>query len=68
MIGGRSNDIVIGNGGMDVLLGGQGNDLLAVSDVNFRRLVGGSGSDTLRLDGSGLTRLDHLEKQPPFRH
>jgi len=54
MIGGRGNDILIGNGGADVLIGGQGNDVLAVSDLPFKRIVGGTGSDTLRLDGSGL--------------
>jgi hypothetical protein len=54
MNGARGNDILIGNGGADVLLGGQGNDILAVSDLNFKRIVGGTGTDTLRLDGSGL--------------
>jgi Ca2+-binding RTX toxin-like protein len=38
-----------------VLRGGQGNDVLAVSDTNFHEIVGGRGTDTLRLDGSGLT-------------
>ena len=55
MTGGRGNDILIGNGGADVLSGGQGNDLLAVSSTTFRRIVGGTGSDTLRLDGTGLS-------------
>ncbi len=55
MNGGRGNDTLVGNGGADVLTGGQGNDLLAVSDVNIRRIVGGNGNDTLRLDGSGLS-------------
>ncbi len=54
MNGGRVNDLIIGNGGADVLIGGNGNDILAISDLNFRRIDGGRGNDTLRLDGSGL--------------
>ena len=55
MIGGRGNDILVGNGGADVSRGGAGNDVLAISDLTFSRIVGGNGSDTLRLDGSGLS-------------
>jgi ELWxxDGT repeat protein len=54
MVGGRGNDTLIGNGGADVLQGGQGNDVLAVSSTTFKRVLGGTGTDTLRLDGSGL--------------
>lgn len=54
MVGGRGNDTLLGNGGADVLIGGQGNDILAVKDLAFRRIMGGTGSDTLRLDGAGL--------------
>ncbi len=53
--GADGSDSLIGNGGADVLLGGRGNDILAVSDLNFRRIVGGNGNDTLRLDGTGLS-------------
>ena len=54
MVGGRGDDILIGNGGADVLLGGQGNDVLAFSSLDFRRIDGGTGSDTLRFDGADL--------------
>ncbi len=53
--GARGNDTLISAGGADVLFGGEGNDLFALSDLNFARLTGGNGSDTLRLDGSGMT-------------
>ena len=47
-------EVLLGNGGADVLRGGQGDDILAISDLTFVRLVGGRGLDTVRLDGSGL--------------
>jgi hypothetical protein len=55
MIGGQGDDLLIGNGGADILYGGAGNDILAISDANFKRIDGGSGIDTLRLDASNLT-------------
>jgi hypothetical protein len=55
MNGGRGNDTLVGNGGADLLTGGAGDDVLAVSSTAFARVDGGNGSDTLRLDGSGLT-------------
>lgn len=57
IIGGQGDDVLISDGGADILRGGQGDDVLAIPDVEFsttRRLVGGTGNDTLRLDGSGL--------------
>lgn len=54
MVGHRGNDTLIGLGGADVLRGGQGNDILAVSNLSYQRIVGGNGTDMLRLDGSGL--------------
>ncbi|MDA1049222.1 MAG: GEVED domain-containing protein [Planctomycetota bacterium] len=55
LIGGGNDDVLIGDGGADVLRGGEGDDLLAVPALNFQRIDGGSGIDTLRLDASGLT-------------
>ncbi|MEZ6127353.1 MAG: integrin alpha [Planctomycetaceae bacterium] len=58
LVGGRDHDTLISDGGDDVLRGGEGDDILAMPDVSFsgtRRLVGGNGTDTLRLDGKNLT-------------
>lgn len=55
LIGAQGNDILIGDGGPDVLLGGADDDILAVPGADFQRIDGGSGFDTLRLDGSGAT-------------
>ena len=55
LINAQGSDTLVGAGGADVLRGGEGDDVLAISDLNFRRIVGGNGMDTLRLDGSGIT-------------
>ncbi|MBX3598442.1 MAG: FG-GAP repeat protein [Rhizobiaceae bacterium] len=52
--GSDSADTITGNGGADVLLGFGGNDVISVSDTTFRRIDGGAGDDTLRLNGSNL--------------
>ena len=57
LIGGRGDDTLISDGGDDVLRSGEGDDVLALSDVDFsgtRRLVGGTGTDTLRIDSAGV--------------
>ncbi|APZ93398.1 beta strand repeat-containing protein [Fuerstiella marisgermanici] len=58
LIGGGGDDVLISDGGADVLRGGEGDDTLAIPDADFsstRRIIGGNGRDTLRLDGSGIT-------------
>ena len=55
LLGAQGNDTLVGNGGADVLYGGEGDDVLAISDAALTRLKGGTGTDTLRLDGSGFT-------------
>lgn len=55
IIGGQGDDLLHGAGGADVLRGGQGDDILGVTDLTFRRIVGGRGLDTLRIEASGLS-------------
>lgn len=55
IVGGQGNDTLNGRGGVDVLIGGQGDDALSIADATFRQIDGGSGQDTLTLDGSGIT-------------
>jgi Ca2+-binding RTX toxin-like protein len=54
IVAGQGNDTLIGNGGSDILYAGAGDDVIAISDLNFNRIKGGSGIDTLRVDGSGM--------------
>ncbi|HEY9794162.1 MAG TPA: hypothetical protein V6D30_00860, partial [Leptolyngbyaceae cyanobacterium] len=54
IVAGQGNDTLIGNGGSDILYAGAGDDVIAISDLNFNRIKGGSGTDTLRVDGSGM--------------
>ncbi|MBA5249987.1 MAG: hypothetical protein FE834_10765, partial [Gammaproteobacteria bacterium] len=65
-VAGAGNDILTGNGGMDVFSAGAGNDTIIINASNLTALEktgagnraninGGGGIDTLKLDGSGLT-------------
>jgi hypothetical protein len=53
-VGGSGNDLLIGNGGADAFQGGAGDDVARVSTLDFFLADGGTGSDTLELDGAGL--------------
>jgi len=54
IVTGQGNDTLIGNGGSDILYAGAGDDVIAISDLSFNGIKGGSGTDTLRLDDNGL--------------
>ena len=57
LVGGRGNDTLISDGGADVIRGGQGDDTLVIQDAVFnttRRLLGGNGTDTLQVTGTGV--------------
>ena len=54
IVAGLGDDILNGKGGADVLIGAAGNDTIKVADLTFLRVDGGSGTDTLALDGAGM--------------
>jgi Ca2+-binding RTX toxin-like protein len=64
-VAGAGNDILTGNGGMDVFNAGLGNDNIIINASNITaleqtgtgnraRVDGGGGIDTLKLEGAGL--------------
>jgi hypothetical protein len=55
LIGAQGND-TLSDGGFTntVLYGGTGDDILRISNANFKRINGGLGNDTLALNGSGF--------------
>jgi hypothetical protein len=54
-VGGQGGDMLVGGGGADAFQGGEGDDTIAVATLDFFLADGGNGTDTLRLDGAGLT-------------
>jgi Ca2+-binding RTX toxin-like protein len=55
MIGGQGVDVLLGAGGQDVFRGGAGDDIFTIDDLTFEDADGGAGTDTLRLNGAGLS-------------
>jgi hypothetical protein len=55
MAAGQGNDTLNSNGGADVLYSGPGDDTIRISDADFIRIDGGTGTDTLEFDGAGIT-------------
>jgi hypothetical protein len=53
MKGSSGNDTLFGAGGRDLLLGDAGNDQFDLPDNLFTMIDGGTGTDTIRLTGSG---------------
>ena len=62
ILGAQGDDILLSNGGIDVLNGGESDDTLVLLDPAFLegfgtgggRILGGTGSDTLCLDSAGV--------------
>ena len=75
-VAGLGNDVIVGGGGADVIKGGGGDDVFSVGDLNFRRIEGDAGTDTLQFSLSNTTidltsiannRISGLEKTRPHR-
>jgi Ca2+-binding RTX toxin-like protein len=62
LVGNRGPDRLRGAGGQDVLRGGAADDVLEISDLTFRRVVGGRGHDMLVLDNSSNVILDLITR------
>ncbi|MSP81471.1 MAG: calcium-binding protein [Alphaproteobacteria bacterium] len=55
LVGGLGNDVLDGAAGNDVLIGAGGDDVLVLDTADDLRIDGGTGADTIRLSGSGIT-------------
>lgn len=66
-IAGQGNDRIYGNGGIDIVYAGPGDDLVSVNSTYFRRLDGGTGSDTLLLNGYNGQNWDITSLSPGLR-
>jgi Ca2+-binding RTX toxin-like protein len=53
MTGGDGDDTLTGNSGEDVLFGDEGNDTFQLDGIDFSRIDGGAGIDTVAFTGAG---------------
>jgi len=60
MIGGLGDDVLDTKGGADTAYGGVGDDEIRIADVNFLKIDGGGGTDTLVWDNTGKLDLTSL--------
>ena len=66
-VAGQGDDLIVTGGGVDVAYAGPGNDQIIVNDLYFRRLDGGSGSDTLFFYGYNGQDWDLTTLSPGIR-
>ncbi|MBJ7899383.1 MAG: hypothetical protein GC158_05575 [Cyanobacteria bacterium RI_101] len=66
-VSGQGDDQVYGQGGVDVVYAGPGDDLVTVTDTYFRRLDGGTGLDTLQFTGYNGQAWDLTTLSPGLR-
>ncbi|MFG6487753.1 PA14 domain-containing protein [Roseateles sp. BYS78W] len=60
LTGNAGNNLITGGGGADTINAGGGADTIVVSDLNFASIDGGTGIDSLKLDGLGVTNINQL--------
>lgn len=59
--GGDGDDVLYGGDGNDDYDGGAGNDLFVIGDQSYDSFLGGTGSDTIRVEGLGQYQLMILD-------
>ncbi|MCV2355711.1 hypothetical protein LNV09_16320 [Paucibacter sp. B2R-40] len=58
--GNSGSNYITGGGGADTISAGAGNDVIGVSDISFVSIDGGSGLDSLKLNGAGLSNISQI--------
>ena len=53
--GGQGDDTLVGGAGNDVIIGGSGDDIITFDAADILKVDGGGGTDTLLVNGSGVT-------------